>query len=427
MLFRSRPVPGATTLAAEPLVDGLGHGGYVAGRIGGGHMGGTRGFGQGRNAGAGAGRSLHVDFRAALLSIGLRHQPFDGHIDMFGVAKVYCAVGKGDLEAFGEDVDAVRRAEPEAGYVETFEQIEDLKHVNAAGRRRRRDNEFVSSVRSPQRVAQYGAVGAEIFHSEDAAALPDVVDDPVPEWTLVEDVRSSLGDVAQGRGKVGLNEACARRRRLPPGQKNPGRFRKSAEMPLILFHGFGQVTADGKPVFGDMDGGLDHGLQIQDAPASERFAPSLQRARNPGRKGADLVGVVFGPHVVRPGVGHGRIHVLRRLIGCTGVGVEDDGRTVGETDVDPPGAEQTHHLWFDHVEGKERGHGGVDGVPAQGIHMRARRRGDRMVGRNHAARSGRRLFLNFKGRAGSISPMMGHVDDAGSGPRRSAGRAEFQD
>ena len=136
---------------------------------------------------------------------------------MFGVAHVFRAVGKGDFEAFGEDVDAVRRAESEISYAESRHQIEDLKHVYAAGAGRRRDREFVSTVCSSYRAAPHGAIGGQIFHGEDAASFLDVTDDSLSKRAVIKYIGSSIGDIPQGRGEIGLNKPVARRKRPSSG------------------------------------------------------------------------------------------------------------------------------------------------------------------------------------------------------------------
>ena len=71
---------------------------------------------------------------------------------------------------------------------------------------------------------------------------------------------------------------------------------------------------------------------------------------------------------------------------------------IGQPDMGDAAAEHADHHRLDHGQGEQRGDGGVDRIAAGQQHLRAGRRGQRMVGHHHAARAGGGLLLAGEGR-----------------------------
>jgi hypothetical protein len=57
---------------------------------------------------------LHVDRAAALIGIFLRGQPLHRHLDEIGIAARRGAIGKRDLQHFGQQMDGLGRAKAQA-------------------------------------------------------------------------------------------------------------------------------------------------------------------------------------------------------------------------------------------------------------------------------------------------------------------------
>ena len=111
VIVRHGAEPRNQNFGAEQIVDGLGGRHHVPHRIRGRHVGGVRAF-ELRHARSPALRPGRIDRAAALAGVILRGQPLHRHVDKIWVAAGGGAIGKGDLQHFGEMMDGLGGAEP---------------------------------------------------------------------------------------------------------------------------------------------------------------------------------------------------------------------------------------------------------------------------------------------------------------------------
>ncbi len=139
------------------------------------------------------------------------------------------------------------------------------------------------------------------------------------------------------------------------------------------------------------------------------MAPALERARHPDGQVSEFVLVVLGLEVVRPRVGDRLVHVGGGRSWSDAV-VVDHYNLAGlrVVEVHEPGAEHADHHRLDHGQREGGGDGRVDGVPAHGEHLDARRRSHRMIGRHHASGGDRLSLVQIERTSRQVSPRLCH-------------------
>ena len=113
---------------------------------------------------------------------------------------------------------------------------------------------------------------------------------------------------------------------------------------------------------------MDVGVVLDQAPAEELVVVALYQLPHVGSGGLRRL--------------HGKrdYHPLLSLL-------QEDGHVAAPAD--------TAHGGFHHTDGKGSGHGGVYGIAAILQHFQARLGGEAMLGRHHARRRGRCLYVRF--------------------------------
>ena len=89
---------------------------------------------------------VQIDARPPLRGVGFCEQPLDRHLDFVWIAHIGGAVGKDDLETFGQQMNRVRRAKTERGDIITFEQAQNLEKMETTGAGRFWHNHFVPAI-----------------------------------------------------------------------------------------------------------------------------------------------------------------------------------------------------------------------------------------------------------------------------------------
>ena len=158
VVVRHRAEAGNQELRAEQIVDGLRGRDHVAHRIGRGHVRGVRAF-ELLHAGAPALRAAGIDRAAALAGIVLRGQPLHRHLDEIRIAARGGAIGKGDLQHFGQMMDRLGGAEPHS------RRCRSLRECSASARCARRRPPAAADRGFPSRdsLARIGARSTVLY------------------------------------------------------------------------------------------------------------------------------------------------------------------------------------------------------------------------------------------------------------------------
>ena len=90
--------------------------------------------------------TLHVDLSPARHRVKLGDQAAYWDVNEGRVAKIFEAVGKGDLQGLSEQMDGGGGAKTQFGQVKFFQDVEDLDEVHAAGTRRANRDDFMPAI-----------------------------------------------------------------------------------------------------------------------------------------------------------------------------------------------------------------------------------------------------------------------------------------
>ena len=152
---------------------------------------------------------LEIDAGAPLVGVGLGGDALDRHLDESGIAAGFGAIGEGDLQDLGQQMDGVHRAEAESGHVVAFEDVQHLRDVHARGGGRRRTDDLPAAIAAANRRALDHVVAGKVLARDKAAGLLHAFDEKVAERAVVQRRLALLGDQGQRLGIVALDEARA--------------------------------------------------------------------------------------------------------------------------------------------------------------------------------------------------------------------------
>src|SRR5262249_35923945 len=96
--------------------------------------------------------SFEVNLPPAGRRVELGDQAAHRYLPEVRVPEIFEAVGKGDLQGLGEQVDGGRGTKTHAGDVKFLQEIEDLDDVHAAGTRRADRGDFMPTITPPHGV-----------------------------------------------------------------------------------------------------------------------------------------------------------------------------------------------------------------------------------------------------------------------------------
>ena len=224
IIVRDEPGAGHDEPGAESTIDRLGHRHDIAVAVSDGEVRRVGGFRQ-RNAGIPIPGLFHVDVRPTLVRVGFRQETLDGHVDESRIGRCLLTIREGDLQYLRQQMQVLRRPEAEFAHAKTFEQVEHLHNVDAAGRGRRRTDDFVVAIGASYNVAFDRRIVGEIVHRQQSAGLLKIVGYGAAEAAAIEDVRSFRGDGLQRFGIVPHDQPRTSRERRAVRQKDLRDFR----------------------------------------------------------------------------------------------------------------------------------------------------------------------------------------------------------
>ena len=395
-------------LRPEQVVDGLRGRDHVARCIRRRHMRGVGAFELG-DAGAPFLRAGGVDHAAAFRGIGLRRQPLHRHVDEIRIAAGGGAIGKGDLQRFGEVVHRLRGTESEAGDIVAFENVEHLGDVHAGGRGRRRPQDFPAAIVGAYRLALHGLVGRQILAGDEAAMRLHVIDQDIAERSLVQRRLAMLRNMTQRLRIFRLHDALAGLQRHALRQIDRRDRFVLQHLRRTVADAFAQIGCCCIAARSVLDRGLHHIGQAHGAEPLQRLAPGFQRTRHRDRL-----------RTVEVFIADGVEHIMRRArLRCVGIGanrrwhraltVDETMAAVGSADMRHAAADDADHHRFDHRQREQGCNRRVDGIAAGREHLNARARCQRMIADHHAAAGGRRLFLTLKNGGRALPPVTAHA------------------
>ena len=341
--------------------------------------------------------AVHADRRGALARVPVGEQIVHRRPGADGVAVVALAIGEGQLERLGHDVDVARRVVPHRAQVERREDGEGL-HEHGALRPRALPQDLAPRERRAERRLEGRAVLRQIGRAQQAA--------------------HALGEAADGRRNVAAVEPLARRRDAR---------RPSAAAPRVRLHQAPERRAERG--LHEQRANVRHATAgVEHVGAAGRIegelAPALRDREHPvhvlvHREAALGVGDGGGEHLAHglraerlerrqvcvDGAGHGERQVrlrpgARRNLVEPASAKRRDGRggrrgalpaerarlsrarVVHERDA--LAAERVRRGRLDHRGGEARGHRGVERVPAGEQHAHARHRDQGMARGDHA-------------------------------------------
>jgi hypothetical protein len=147
-------------------------------------------------------RGTCPDLRCERLCISLVREPTRDASEV-RITEPECAVGKSEFHRLGDGVDEIRRAVAHCTEVEGFEDVQNLRDMDAAGTRRRKSDDFIPTISSAQRLPALHFVIREISRSEDAVVRLHPVSCLGGKLTAVEPRDAILGDVAISLRQIG--------------------------------------------------------------------------------------------------------------------------------------------------------------------------------------------------------------------------------
>ncbi len=346
----------------------------------------------------------HVDRGAALGRVAAVGETRNRHVDERRIGGRGLAVGKGDLQHLGKQVQRVGGAESYAAHVESLQDFQHLHDMDPARGRRRRPDDFVVAVGAVNHCTVDDAIAAEVVHGDEAATPRHVVDERTSEGAVVQETRPFLRDRREGVGVGTLDQPGAGGDRPTIRHEQSGDLGITGEIGGALAGAFVQIGGDAKAARRVTNCRFEHVGERKGAEPRQGVAPRLEGARHGHRGGTD--GVPPAERVHRPRR-RGRVGVERLRPGrqrCGAQAVDHDVASVGETQMRDPASRDADHHRLDHGQGEESRDGGVDRIAACGQHLDAGRGRQRMIGDDHPARALGRLLLAGKKRARSFTP-----------------------
>ena len=295
-------MPGHDEARAEQAVDGLGGRHDVALAVGRGEMRGVGAF-LGEQARCPAPGAAEVDVGAALVGIGLGGDALDRHVDEGRIAARLGAVGEGDLQHLGQQMQRVHGAEAQALDVVAFEDVQHLGDVHARCRGRRRADDLPIAIAAADRRALDDAIVGEVLFGDEAAGLLHALDQQVAERAAMQRALALLGDQSQRLAIVGLHQARAGLQRRAIGQQAGGRQLVRQKLGGGALDAVGQVGRDREAAGGMADRGLHDVGERHRAVAAQGQGPGQQRARRGDRLRPDLVLAALDVVDLRRGAG----------------------------------------------------------------------------------------------------------------------------
>jgi hypothetical protein len=321
------------------------------------------------------------------------------------IATCLGAVGEGDLQHLGQQVQRVHRAEAQALDVVAFEDVQHLGDVHArCGGRRRADDLPIAIAAADRRALDHAVVG-EVLFGDEAAGFLHALDQQVAQRTAMKCALALLGDQGQSLAIVGLHEARAGFQRRAIGQQSRGCQLVLHKVGGRALDAVGQVRRHREAAGGMTDRGLHDVGERHRAVAPQGQGPGQQRARHGNRLRADLILAALDVVDLRRGAGHRPVHVRAASQRHRAHAVDDGVGAVGETDVTGRAADQADHHRLGDGERELRGDGGVDGIAAGRQHLHPGGGTQRMVGHHHALGAVRRLLFAGEERAGALPPV----------------------
>ena len=188
------------------------------------------------------------------------------------------AIGKGDLQHFGQMMDGAGGAEPHRGDIVALENVQHLHDVHAGGRGRRRAEDFPAAIISPDRRALDGLVRCEILARDEAAMRFHVIQQDVAERTAIERRLAVARDGGERLGIFGLHHAIACVQRRSMRKINRGDRLVSQHLGRGIDDAFVQIGRRQKAARGVPDRRLHDIGQTHGPEPLLRLAPGLERA-----------------------------------------------------------------------------------------------------------------------------------------------------
>jgi hypothetical protein len=221
-------------------------------------------------------RASGIDRAAALIGIGLRGQPRHRHTDIIWIAARGGAIGKGDLQHFGEMMDGRGVAEAHGGDIITLQNIQHLRDVHAGGRRRRRTENFPAAIIGSHRRAFDGPVGREVFAADKPAMVLHVVHQNVAERPLIQRRFAVARDGGERLGILSLYDALAGVQRRPVRQIDRRDRLVLAHFLCAIDDAFVQIGRRRKTARRLLDRRLHDVGEAHSAEPAQGFAPGLE-------------------------------------------------------------------------------------------------------------------------------------------------------
>ena len=344
------------------------------------------------------------------VGIGLGGDALDRHLHEVRIAARLGAVGEGDLQHLGQQMERVHRAEAQLRDVVAFEDVQHLRDVHARRGGRRRADDLPAAIAAADRRALDHAVVGEVLARDEAAGPLHALDQQVAERAAMQRRLALLGDQGQRLGVVALHQALAGLERRAVGQQAVGGERFVEQVGGGALDAVGEIGRDREAARGVADRGLHHVGERHRAVASKREAPGAQRAGRGHRLRPDLVLAALDVVDLRRGAGDRPVHVGWPASGTalmpSMIRWLPSARRIWQ--VVPP--IRPTIIGSTTVSANWAATAASIGVAAGGQHLHAGGGGQRMVRDHHAAAAMRRLLLAGELRAGALPPVrLAHV------------------
>ena len=308
------------------------------------------------------------------------------------IADVGVAIGKRQLERFGNRVKIGRAVVPHLFQIEAFENVQRLQHHEALRVRRALVHVNAAIARADRRVLEW-LIRGQILGGDDAAARLEKRCGVPGKIAAIEHVRSLRRDLAQGSRQIAVHEHVAHRKRFPVPEPDLRRRRKLRQLVTAALQALGQRRRDREPLFRNLDGRREHLGQRSSAVLLHRQRGAADRAGHRDRQRTIFRDAALGLVEIdrrRPRREAGAVDELH-LVRLRQI---DEHEHVGA---------EAGHAGFDLALHRPRRHRGIDGVAAGLENPHARFGGERMAGGDHPV-------LRRDGRPPARLPLCGEVN-----------------
>ena len=129
-------------------------------------------------------REGHINRGAAFIAIGARNQPRDGHIHKGRIGSGGGAIGEGNLQRLGQQMQHIGAAKTQAAQIEAFQDVQHLQHMHAGRSGRRWQQNFITAIGATQRCAFNRGEISDIGSGDNAAHLPNAISNRAAQCTL---------------------------------------------------------------------------------------------------------------------------------------------------------------------------------------------------------------------------------------------------